>query len=145
MELSKPICHSSQSIIVTTGIICPHLKPLFFRPQSKSRLHYIDHPCMNPVWFRMENSVLNCQRSAILFLCLSETEGSRDYPDDRRRQEARAAARVSTRSIQSHDGVLEIRVSTAQVLAVTVLCCPYCAVSVVLSILCRQCCAVHTA
>ena len=32
MELSKPICHSSQSVIVviaTTGIIYPHLKLLY--------------------------------------------------------------------------------------------------------------------
>ena len=34
MELSKPTCHSSQSVIVTAGIICSHLKPLHFRPQS---------------------------------------------------------------------------------------------------------------
>ena len=33
MELSKLICHTSQSIIVTTGIFCPHLKPLYFRLQ----------------------------------------------------------------------------------------------------------------
>ena len=26
MELSKAICHSSQSVFVTTGIICPNLK-----------------------------------------------------------------------------------------------------------------------
>ena len=38
IELSKPICHSSQSVIVTSGIIFPHLKPLYFRPQSIPRL-----------------------------------------------------------------------------------------------------------
>ena len=41
MELSKPVCHSSQSVIVTTGIICPHLKPLYCRRQSKPFLQYI--------------------------------------------------------------------------------------------------------
>ena len=34
IEFSKPICHSSRSIIVTTGIIGPNLTPLYFRPQS---------------------------------------------------------------------------------------------------------------
>ena len=41
MEFSKPICHSSQSVIVTTGIIYINLKPLYFRPQSIPRLQYI--------------------------------------------------------------------------------------------------------
>ena len=40
MELSEPLWRTSQSVIVTTGIICPHLKLLYFRPQSMPRLQY---------------------------------------------------------------------------------------------------------
>ena len=48
----KPICHSSQSVIVTTGIICPHLKPLYFRPQSIPRLQYTGQD-----WLRRRRSL----------------------------------------------------------------------------------------
>ena len=44
MELSKPICHSSQSVIVTTGILCSHLQSLYFRPQSIPHLKYLFCP-----------------------------------------------------------------------------------------------------
>ena len=40
MELSKFICQAFQSVVVTTDIICFHLKLLYFRPQSGPRLQY---------------------------------------------------------------------------------------------------------
>ena len=32
-QLSEPPCHTTQSVIITTGIFTSHLKPLYLRPQ----------------------------------------------------------------------------------------------------------------
>ena len=51
-ELSNPIWHSSQSVIVTTGIICPHLKP-------RSILHLQQFHIVEPDWIATEMLALS--------------------------------------------------------------------------------------
>ena len=63
MELSKPICHSSRSVIVTTSIFCLHLKPLW-----KQLLQ-----CCNYSYLRSFTQSIK-RKICWLFVCLADAK-----------------------------------------------------------------------